>query len=101
MRKARSSSRPLLPPPLAAPAAMELPESQCKKVKLSNRVPSWVSGERCACGQMGVWSGRGEQRGGEAAAELGGDVAVGGGRAGGVPAPGGGCSARGAASRDR
>uniref|UniRef100_A0A8B9ZKM6 3'-phosphoadenosine 5'-phosphosulfate synthase 1 n=1 Tax=Anas platyrhynchos TaxID=8839 RepID=A0A8B9ZKM6_ANAPL len=26
---------------LAAPAAMELPESQCKKVKLSNRVPSW------------------------------------------------------------
>lgn len=62
---------------------MELPESQCKKVKLSNRVPSWVSGERCACGQMGVWSGRGEQRGKEAVAELGGDVAVGGGRAGG------------------
>lgn len=45
------ASSPSLLPFIRLPAAMELPESQCKKAKLSNRVPSWVS-ER-AGGQAG------------------------------------------------
>lgn len=64
----QSGRRVLLPCLLSSlpPAAMELPESQCKKVKLSNRVPSWVSGRavrrwaggRAGAGERGGRSGR-------------------------------------------
>lgn len=58
------ASSPSLLPFIRPPAAMELPESQCKKAKLSNRVPNWVSGR--AGGRAEEWGGerrRGGRRG--------------------------------------
>lgn len=68
IRRERAASPSLRP--LAAPAAMELPESQCKKVKLSNRVPSWVRGR--AQGEK-----REERRRRRSERAAGGDVAAG------------------------
>lgn len=64
------ASSPSLLPFIRPPAAMELPESQCKKAKLSNRVPNWVSGR--AGGRAEEWGG--ERR--ETWPRLRGDVAA-------------------------